>query len=453
MAKYIDSGEIVLLLDSYTQEGQYLFDSLKRAGYECIAIVINENDFLPEAFFSIYDLFIGNYIQEKKIKPRFFNEIDVPDYWSISAGVNENYGKISYQHEEKGKIHYAEIAKSYIVKAVDWYDRKGVTRFRDHYNRYGSICARTVYNVQGEPMSKTWLSEEGKEIIVENYITHDTILNDGEIVKIFRTKTDLVCYGFTKMGLNQKRIFFNSLSTPFFVSNALDGFEKTDILFWQEAIGDNIPGNMQMILDGKAKRTGKIIVQKRHVYNRLMELDIPAEMIYRLGFIYLFKKEKFFEPEALICTRSDEIEHCQEFIKALPQMHFHITAPTLMSSKLMNLDTYDNVSIYPAVKTQILEELFEKCGFYFDINYHTAVDSAIYQAFLHNQLVFAFQETIHNREFVADEHIYPVAEFEKMVADICSIINNDAIGRQHLKRQHEDALAENKKTYVKTLNV
>ena len=52
MAKYIDSGEIVLLLDSYTQEGQYLFDSLKQAGYECIAIVINENDFLPEAFFS-----------------------------------------------------------------------------------------------------------------------------------------------------------------------------------------------------------------------------------------------------------------------------------------------------------------------------------------------------------------------------------------------------------------
>ena len=68
MAKYIDSGEIVLLLDSYTQEGQYLFDSLKQAGYECIAIVINENDFLPEAFFSIYDLFIGNYIKKKKNK-------------------------------------------------------------------------------------------------------------------------------------------------------------------------------------------------------------------------------------------------------------------------------------------------------------------------------------------------------------------------------------------------
>ncbi len=34
-------------------------------------------------------------------------------------------------------------------------------------------------------------------------------------------------------------------------------------------------------------------------------------------------------------------------VKALPQMHFHTAALTEMSSKLMGMGRYDNVSLYP----------------------------------------------------------------------------------------------------------
>ena len=265
MGIHIGSSEIILLFDNYTLAGQRLHESFLQGGYDVIAIDMEENDFLPKNVVSVYDLMLGNY-KSRKIenagKPRYFNEIPVPDTWSISA-ENENYGRITYQREDKGRIYYVESAKNPLVKAVDWFDRKGVIRFRDHYNRYGNICARTTYDVKGQPVSKSWLSPEGREVIMENYVTGDIVSDDGNITKIFRRKADLILYYLKKWKLDQKRIFMNSLSTPFFLSNRLNASLKGDVLFWQEMAGNEVPGNMRMILDGRAGRVGKIIVQTR----------------------------------------------------------------------------------------------------------------------------------------------------------------------------------------------
>lgn len=454
MGRDIGEDKIILLFDSYSLESRYLHESVKQAGYDCLAIVVREDDFLPKNVISVYDLLSGDWEEEKSTgKPRFFNEIIVPDHWSISAGVDEPNGNISYQHEEKGRIYYVEPVRKYLVKAVDWLDRKGNARFRDHYNRYGNICARTVYNAGGQQLCKSWFSVKGHEILVENYITGDFIFNDGDIVKHFRTKIDLLNYCFSKMGFGQNRIFFNSLSTPFFLSDKLGDSTKQDVLFWQEPIGENIPVNMQMILDGKTNRTNKIVVQKRDSYEKLLELGAKQERLYKLGFIYPFKKENNHKPEALIFTDSDRIEHCQELFKTFPQMHFHIAAITVMSSTLLSMEHYQNVSLYPAVKSPVREELFKKCDYYFDINYYGEIISAVHTAFLHNQLIFAFQETVHNREYVADDHIYPVSEFENMVADVKSAIGNRAVMEQCLEKQRRHALTEDKESYIRMMGI
>lgn len=448
MGKCLDSDRIVLLFDRYTFESRLLYESVRKLSDNCLAIVLEDNCFLPKGVLSVYDLLLGNDIDciEKVERPKYYNEIIIPDKWSINAGVDEGYGIISYQHEEKGRIHYTK-PKEYFVKEVEWCDRKGITRFWDHYNRYGNLCARTVCDHEGRKISKTWVTEQGKEVIVEHLKTGNIVLNDGDHVKLFQTKMDAVIYCFTKSGLSKSSFFYNSLSTPFLISNALSGSSKRDILFWQETIGNEIPGNMQIILNGRAERTQKIVVQKKSAYNRLVKLGANREAITELGFIYPFEKDNQHRWEALIFTNTDQIEHCKELIEIFPQMRFHIAAVTEMSAALMELRSYKNVHLYPGAVPKVLDELFQKCDFYFDINHYNEMDSAVFRAFLHNHLIFAFHETLHNREYVAEEHIYSVAAFDKMVSDIKAVMENEALFDQHLERQHRHALSENVETY------
>lgn len=447
--------DTILLFDRYTQDSRRLHESFRQAGCECSAVVLEDNDFLPEGVLSVYDLFLGYFEEEGKSlgKPKFFNEIPVPDPWSIHAGIGEaDYGKITCQHEEMGRIYYWKSGKKWLVEAVDWLDRKGVVRFRDHYNRYGMICARTSYSGQGKKIGKTWFALGGQEAIVENTVTGDLIVNDGDLIKFFRNKIDMICYFFQRCDIEKKKIFYNSLANPFLISNRLPVSGKRDLLFWQEEVRDEIPGNMGMILKGQSARTGRIMVQKRSSYERLVELGASPDCVQKLGYFYDFQKKNHHNPEALICTNSERIEHGEELIQAFPQMHFHIAAVTLMSPKLTEMGRYKNVSLYPCVQADTLDQLFCQCDYYFDINHWKEIASAVYRAFLHNQLIFAFEETAHNREYTADAHVYPAEALEQMIADVKAVMNSREQMEHHLKLQLEDAMAEEKEVYKKLLD-
>lgn len=446
MEKHIEMNTI-LLFDNYGTDSQTLHSSFQLAGFQFPAVVIEENGFLPEDVTSVYGFFLGDFKKAlgEEARPKYFNQIKVPAYWEISG--NNNSGSVHDLYKERAKIFYTDPVHKRRVKIVDWYDEKGVVRSSDHYNRYGAIFARTVFNAKGQKFSKSYFSAAGEEIIVENFATGDIILKDGEEVRIFHTKTDFVVYFLERAQYTQSRIFFNSLSTPFFVSNRLKAEKKEDILFWQEPVRQDIPGNMQVIFSGQASRTATVMVQKRRSYDKLIALGANPAMTHKLGFVYPFAKENRHMPEALICTNSDNIEHCEKIVKALPDMHFHIAALTEMSPKLMNMDNYENVSIYPGVKQGILDGLFGECDFYFDINHESEIVSAVHRAFLNNHLIFAFEETAHNRDYVAQAHIYPAGSVERMLEDVKKAMQDKDVMERMISEQRELALAETKERY------
>lgn len=447
MGEYLN--EVVLLFDNYGIESENLHTSFKLAGKEYPVAVIEDDGFLPEDVISVFGYFLGDFKKAKNIpgRPRYFNQIIVPEYWEISG--NNNSGKIHNLNHERGRIFYAEPRHKRLVKVVDWLDEQGVVRSSDHYNRYGALYARTIFNAKGQKVNKSYFSPSGAEVIVHNYVTGDIILNEDDTVKIFHTKTDFVVYFMEKTSFAKKRVFFNSLSTPFFVSQRLNGEQKEDVLFWQEPIYDAIPGNMQIILNRQSTRTNKIMVQKRDAYDKLLALGANAEMIHKLGFIYPFKKENRYQSEALICTNSDRIANIEKLVQELPQMNFHIAAITEMSSKLMSLGRYDNVKLYPGVKLTVLDELFDNCDFYLDINYESEIVSAVRRAFLHNHLILGFKDTIHNPCYIAEEVIYGQEpdEVKRMTADIRTIMLEKQFMDANLALQHDWAMAETKEVY------
>ena len=439
---------IILLLDNYGEDSKKLHTSFKLAGKNYPVFVIDDDGFLPEGVTSVFGYFLGEFKTGKNIpgKPRYFNQITVPEYWEISA--NNSSGKVHDLNKERARIFYTEPKHKRLVKVVDWYDDRGVVRSSDHYNKQGALYARTIFNAKGQKVNKSYFSAEGKEIVMENFVTRDIILNEGNTVRIFKTKTEFVAYVLEKAGYAGHRIFFNTLSTSFFVSEHLGDNGKGDVLFWQEPIFEEIPGNMHGILNRTSKRTAKIVVQRQDSYDKMLALGAPANILQKMGFIYPFAKENKGKPEVLICTNSDRIAKMNEIVEALPELHFSIAALTEMSSKLMSMDTYSNVSLYPGVKMKVLDELFEKADFYFDINHESEIVSAVQKAFLNNHLIFAFKETLHNARYVAKEHIYPMEQADALIGAVKAAMGNTERLKAELEAQHKVAMLETKEAYL-----
>lgn len=424
----------VLLLDGFDEDSQMLAESMRASGFDGCILTLSDTGFLPEGIESIYTVFCG---KKEGGKPRYFNQIDVPDYWEIKS--SNTVGQIFDRNHERGKIFYTKPTHKRLVHIVDWYDEEHIVRCSDHYNRYGFMYARTVFNHKGQLVSRSYFDAEGKEKVSENYVTHTILVNEGKKLHIFKGKVDFIKYVFDAMGIEPNRIFYNSLSTPFFVSEALPDQGKGDVLFWQEDVRPDIPGNMQIILNGQSTRTKTIYVQKKASYEKLIELGASSEVVKPLGFVYSFKKENQHSNRLLICTNSDQIEKLPEMVMALPNMEFHICALTEMSSKLNAFESYANVHLYPGAKESEIEALFMRCDYYLDINYQDEIVDATKQAFLHNCLILGFNETIHNRKYVLDEMIVDAKNYSLLVEKIMDASHLDL----YIKKQKALAMAQN----------
>lgn len=447
MGESVVREQVVLFFETYHTDSQKLHESFKLAGCRFPAVVIEENGFLPGDVQSIYGYFLGDYRSAPGGlgRPRYFNEIQVPPFWEISS--NSMAGRVQDLCRERARIFYASPKNRRQVQTVDWLDEKGTVRYSDHYNKYGAVYARTTFDAAGKRVLRSYFSPGGEEVIVENYVTQDIILNQGETVHIFRGKTEFAEYFFRLTGYDQCRIFFNTLSVPFFVSCRLPAGEKGDVLFWQEPVRDEIPGNMKLILSGQAARTGTVYVQKHQAYQQLMKLGASPEVVKPKGFAYPFVRQNQGRPAALICTNSDQLEHCEQLVAALSEVEFHIAALTEMSSKLMALGRYENVRLYPAVKTDMVNELFRSCDLYLDINHGGEILSAVQRAFLNNQVILAFANTTHNDDVTGREHIFAPEDAEKMIETIRHLVREEQAREQALQQQKSWALTETPESF------
>lgn len=260
MEKTAAGTATLLLMDVFSEESERLYTSLKQSGMEFRAAVLQDDGFLPEGIFSVYGFFLGDYKHARNSlqKPRFFNQIPIPDYWRI-CGTNRQ-GQIYDMERERGRIFYAKPGNKRLVKTVDWLDESGVVRFSDHYNASGALWARTTFDSRGRRIMKTWFSADGREKIVENYVTADIILNEEKGIRVFKNQTDFAVYALNQAGFGHHRIFFNTLSHALFVAERLEGDGKQNVLFWQEPKRQDIPGNMKMILEQGTGQDRKSVV-------------------------------------------------------------------------------------------------------------------------------------------------------------------------------------------------
>lgn len=461
--------EGILLLDHFDEMAELLVGSFRRAGFQGPAVALSEETDLPEGVESVFRLAsrdgepcplpgspaAAQVPGEAEVRSyrlahagwepghtRYFDQIEMPDLWEVAADGAS--GRVLDRGRLRARVYYARAEASRVVGDVDWLDEAGTPRFTDHYDLEGRLCARTTFNGRGQRFCRTWFDGLGRERVVENYVTGDVIVARDGRVRHFANRTELAVDAIRALGLEGQRVFYNSLSTPLFVSERLRAHPRGNVLFWQEPPRDDVPGNMRMILDGRS-RTSEILVQDARSCERLLSLGASADYVRPLGFVYGFERENAGTDEVLICTNSDQVESLEALVRGLPEMRFHIAAVTEMSSRLLSFGAEENVVLHPVASREVLARLFRSCDWYLDVNYGTEVRSAVRRAFLADQLVLGLRQTLHRPRFMCPEHVLDDAE--GLVALVRELRGSRELLRHHLDLQRKAALAEGPEAY------
>ena len=406
---------MIQLFDVYNQESQDLHYSLTAAGLSDLTVVIEPDGFLPDGVVSPFTYYLGY----DSGKPSYFNQVPVPDFWEIAG--NNQFGTINDLNQERAVIHFADGLQARLVKKVEWKTPAGRIFQVDHYNRFGACFAKTTFDGSGQAIMTSYRNVDQKEVILENHVTGDILLTlEGQGLRHFSGRVAFIIDFLQGLKVNLDHILFNTLSTSFLTSFHFPEKSGQDILVWQEPLHNDIPGNMQLILENDQFRAKTIIIPDYATYERALQLTDEKfhHKFSHLGYHYHFKRDNFIRPDVLIVTNSDQLEQIEKLVESLPKVTFRIAAVTEMSSKLLDMLRYPNVVLYQNASPQKIQELYQLSDIYLDINYGNELLQAVRQAFEHNQLVLAFEETAHNRRYTAPSHIFAKEAVDEMIQTI-----------------------------------
>lgn len=155
--------------------------------------------------------------------------------------------------------------------------------------------------------------------------------------------------------------------------------------------------------------------------------DIPSNsLVYRRGGGLIIKPRHQATYHAFVLTYSAHIEHLRYLLEGLPEVDFHIAAPTMVSPDLQALgQEFTNCQIYPLVYHDYsVETLIAQCDVYLDINHGGEVDGVLDKVLLAQKPILAFDQMAH-RPDLEQVTLVPLTQPEKMVEHIKKIIGID----------------------------
>ena len=392
---------MINLFDNYDDASRDFLISQRIAKINIPTVVINDDGFLPDYVDSPLKYFCQ---LQSNHRPLYFDQVKVPKYWRITGDANG--GAVFDLKAKRANIVYASHDNQRLVKEVQWLDENGQISWADHYNNHAVRYGKT-YFANGRPAWTNYYNQDGQCVIRQNLIHGDVFLNFAGHQQHFSNVAALTLHYLRLKKFNLDHIFYNTLDKSLAVSLMLPADSGEDICFWHEKLGDQLPGNMQFLLDNDT-RTKHIVFQDHEDWNNKQDLipkDSKIDFQY-LGMIYIHPRGNSLRPQALILTNSDQIANLTSLVKLLPKITFNIAAITEMSPKLLAFGDYDNVNLYPTVTRARLTELLKQCDLYFDINHQNEILDAVRGAFEQNMLIVGFKDTLHEPRFINPVNVF-----------------------------------------------
>lgn len=420
----------LLLADYWHASTMRLHNNLKLAEINHQTIVMQYDGRLPEKIYNPFTYYTGWH--NKKGNGRYFNELELPPFYEVRH--KNNVEATIYSGDfEAGRIIYFENSDR-LVKQVDWLDRKGRKLMSDVYAIQGHKYGIFQYDTEGKIVKRLYLNKEGQEVIVWDIVTGLITLSlDGKREE-FQGLVDFTLYFIQHV--RKKRpidaLYINSLSFPLFVANRLESIPA--VLFWQEKIGEALPGNMLTLLKEK-KAVQKIVFESMSELKKVTSLyrdQTYVELLY-LSPLETFKRSHSCSHKALMVTKSDEIHYVREIVTALPNLSLTIADPTEMSAKLQNLnDEFSNVSLVPAANKTRISELLLDHDIYLNIHEGQEVQDIIFRAYQQNYFLLGLSKLAKNERYE-----WLVKEEAEIIEILTSIMQDKQQEEAWLTRLHQ----------------
>lgn len=426
---------MINLFEKYDGSSRDFLFSQKMAKIKIPSVAMIDNGFLPDDVDSPFKYFCN---LNDDHDPLYFDQLKIPYYWRIlSTGES---GQICDLDKMKARVIYSATDNSRFVKEVQWFNDVGTTSWVDHYNNHGHLFAKTYYQ-DGKATYRKYFNNHGQTVIEWNFAAEDLFLDVKGLHRHFTSLAKFVTFYLQFRKYNLDHVFYNSLSHPLWVMDELPA-GGTDTLFWNEDTGATIPGNMQYLLN-KNTRTKHIVFQKHRDWVRRREL-FPEGMgnvadFHYLGMIYPHPRGNKLQPRILIMTNSDEIEHLDQLVNAMPNIEFRIAAVTEMSGKLLVFGERPNVEVYPNVSRKRALQLLKDCDIYLDINHGSEILDSVRAAFEQNMLILGFKDTLHEPQFVAPQNVFESNQAQQMTQTVLTALLKPALMKKLIDTQREYA--------------
>lgn len=381
------------IFDRYDDNTKRLIQSLKTAGIKRKNLFVHYDGELPEDGMSPYDFFTEQNRFDKKQVALFFNQVKVPDFYAIRH-VDGGSSNIEYLKRVVGKIYYRKEGYR-LVDRVEWLssmDTQTVVK-KDYYNISGLHYSSTFLSLKG-PYKTEYYNPKGETIIVEDLVHRSIQLFYKKKAYHFETRTQFFLYFVRITEMDISGIYINSLSYPLFISRAFDIGQETT-LFWQEKLGDEIPGNMKNELESPKTLKKIVFTEEKHLEQ--VEKMFPDTQI-KLGYLSAigeFKRNNQFRQNAFILTNSDNIYGLRDLLSNFPEFNITVAAYTNMSTKLLHLEEeFNNITLIPSIDDERLEQELEKADIYLDINHGLKVGSILKQSYQNQMLIFSYKSVV-----------------------------------------------------------
>lgn len=438
---------MINLFEKYDGSSRDFLFSQKTAKIKIPSVAMIDDGFLPDDVDSPFKYFCN---LSDHHEPLYFDQLKIPYYWRIlSTGAG---GRIFDLDHLKARIVYSATNNSRFVKEVHWLDDVGLTSWVDHYNNHGHLFAKTYYE-SNQPTYRKYFDNHGKVVIEWNIAADDIFLDTKGIHRHFTSLPKFVAFYLQLRKYNLDHVFYNSLSYPLWVIDELPA-GGSDTLFWNEDTGTEIPGNMRYLLDTKT-RTKHIVFQRHRDWIRRREL-FPENLgnvkdLHYLGMIYPHPRGNKLQPRILIMTNSDQIDHLNKLVQAMPNIQFEIAAVTEMSGKLLAFGERDNVNVYPNVSRKRALKLLQDCDIYLDINQGSEILDSVRAAFEQNMLILGFKDTLHEPQFVAPQNVFEQGQVQEMTQTILTALLKPALMKKLVDTQREHANDSTVEQYKKVI--